>query len=259
MNPFSLLTERQETTRRPKNTDGTDRFTLIELLIVIAIIAILAAMLLPALNQARERGKCVSCSSRLKSLGQEVAMYVADSQDFLPACSPTDTNTWVHQLKRHNKSLTNKLFLCPANDTLRFSWISDPNNFWNTSVNPQQTEYGFNLGIVDPYSPSKYGKITRIKNPSTKVFLMDAVSNKSLTDPSVIFGKWRVSPTNYIGNWQNDAGWGRPAVRHAKTVNVLYADYHVEGAKVPNTVVAFNVAPFRWLGENSKCQMYGLK
>ena len=244
---------------KPLQVLDSHLFTLIELLIVIAIVAILAAMLLPALNQARERGKCVSCSSRLKSLGQVVAMYVADSQDFLPACSPTDTNTWVHQLKRHNKSLTNKLFLCPANDTLRFSWISDPNNFWNTSVNPQQTEYGFNLGIVDPYSPSKYGKITRIKNPSTKVFLMDAVSNKSLTDPSVIFGKWRVSPTNYIGNWQTTGGWGRPAVRHAKTVNVLYGDYHVEGAKVPNTVVAFNVAPFRWLGENSKCQMYGLK
>lgn len=259
MNQFSSHTERQESASCLRSAAEFHLFTLIELLVVIAIIAILAALLLPALNRARERGKCVSCSSRLKSLGQVVAMYVADSQDFLPACSPTDTNTWVHQLRRHNKTLTNKLFLCPANDTLRASYISNSNFFWTTQVNAQQTEYGYNLGIVAPYSTTKYGKIGMVKNPSTKVFLMDSISNTSLTNPSVISGKWRVAPTNYIGNWQTDGGWGRPAVRHAKTVNVLYADYHVEGAKVPNSVVAFNVAPFRWLGENSKCQMYGLK
>jgi len=71
-----------------------DHFTLIELLVVIAIIAILAGMLLPALQQARERGRAITCVNNTKTMGNGFMFYTDEFNGIVPSPAQAGGRSW---------------------------------------------------------------------------------------------------------------------------------------------------------------------
>ena len=93
-----------------------ERFTLIELLITIAIIAILASMLLPALNQARERGRSASCLNNLSQIIKAQTLYSSDSNGFMVGhLNKGGNKTWGRILYTEKYLPHWKNLSCPAN------------------------------------------------------------------------------------------------------------------------------------------------
>lgn len=242
------------------------QFTLIELLIIAAVLIVNAGLLLPAVSNAKEKAKSVSCTGNLKNINQYVAAYLKDNNNtYFDSGKLTNQNGWARKLAAHIQkadliniyNLDNDFFKIWDRECILYCPDSKPRSLDETPGNgyhdfitgvSYQPITGWGLGSgptgwpANKKGPDKWpepAKLDQITAPAKTILFAEA---QLASDPEK-------NPTNsniYIGALKNRTF----SKRHNSVNNILAVDGHVASIKSDDILKWFEKAP-AWTRGNS--------
>lgn len=211
-------------------------FTLIELLITIAIIAILAALLLPALNSAKEKAKAINCRAQLKQIGLASSGYIDDNDDYM-TCSYAAQDSYLswpvtfsgYLNVKSGYDIRTSVYICPS------TTVALANRGYNVTYMPNINAFRY-IGTTGAINPLY--KVNSVKRPSSLRVMLDG--NATILNPNDsnpwYSGICSPADTNsYVIEARR---------RHQGRMNYLCLDGHVDDLKLPT--LRCSKEPYAW-------------